>query len=646
VLNVNSSLPGRIINASKARLRAWSHAFMPSSPMAQRVESSTRSNILRPMPRRRTTQIRDTVSVQLPRARTTVPKAGIILPVVRLFVWTVGLLGFSLGNMIDAVMRRGSTQREAVRLRRVFEKAGGSAAKIGQQLSVRADLLPYAYCVELSHMLDNVPAFATSQAIAIIERNLGRRLDEVFSAFDPEPIGSASLACVYQAILKTGERVAVKVRRPRIGRMIAADLRAFGWLCNAAEALTLMRPGRTGYLVRDLRTILFDELNFRAEARYTDMFRRRSEKRGDVTAPKIYFEYSTDEVIVSELLSGIWMWELMAAVENDDHEFLHRARAMGIEPKSLARKLLSIMSREAMEESFHHADPHPANLIVLPNNRICYIDFGAIGRFSTWTKKGWRELQYRTMKGDISRMANASLYFIGDLPPADVDRLLNMTAQIFFDFVVAMISRDAEWWERSSAQIWIRYVELAQEFGLGLSVETIQLFRATLLYDSIITRLDKSINFGQEYAAYAKEIAKEAREHARNSAGKGSVGLSDTNYLALEQVADSSAQFFYKLLRGVEDPLVHFRNIVGKLSYTAVMLLRVGYLALAIAGVAALAGAISKGWFGHGVEWSALLLAVIFSNQWIALAAFVAVLVLIRHLVIRLNLPDKRVTSR
>jgi hypothetical protein len=189
-------------------------------------------------------------------------------------------------------------------------------------------------------------------------------------------------------------------------------------------------------------------------------------------------------------------------------------------------------------------------------------------------------------------------------------------------------------------------VELAQEFGLGLSVETIQLFRATLLYDSIITRLDKSINFGQEYAAYAKEIAKEAREHARNSAGKGSIGLSDTNYLALEQVADSSAQFFYKLLRGVEDPLVHFRNIVGKLSYTAVMLLRVGYLALAIAGVAALAGAISKGWFGHGVEWFALLLAVIFSNQWIALAAFVAVLVLIRHLVIRLNLPDKRVTSR
>ncbi len=123
-------------------------------------------------------------------------------------------------------MRRSSTQRSAERLRRTFEKAGPTFSKLAQQLSMRADMLPYEYCAELSKMLDRAATFPTEQAIETIERNLNRKLGDVFSAFDPTPIGSASLACVYQARLRTGERVAVKVRRPGIGLLIAADLRA------------------------------------------------------------------------------------------------------------------------------------------------------------------------------------------------------------------------------------------------------------------------------------------------------------------------------------------------------------------------------------------------------------------------------------
>src|SRR5438045_9101328 len=120
-------------------------------------------------------------------------------------------------------MGRASIQRRAARLRRVFENIGGSFAKLGQQLSLRADILPYAYCAELAHMLDKVPPFPTAQAIATIERNARRPLHEIFATFDPDPIGSASLACVYQAALRTGGRVAVKVRRPEFGRRLASD---------------------------------------------------------------------------------------------------------------------------------------------------------------------------------------------------------------------------------------------------------------------------------------------------------------------------------------------------------------------------------------------------------------------------------------
>ena len=147
------------------------------------------------------------------------------------------------------------SQRRAVRLREVFDGAGVSFAKLAQQLSLRADVLPYAYCAELSKMLDRAQAIPTAEAIAIIERSLGRPLNEMFSAFDPEPIGSASLACVYQATLKSGERVAVKVRRPGIGPLLAADLRAMDWLLILAEMLTLVRPGSTKQFRQELRTI-------------------------------------------------------------------------------------------------------------------------------------------------------------------------------------------------------------------------------------------------------------------------------------------------------------------------------------------------------------------------------------------------------
>src|SRR5205085_2193950 len=125
--------------------------------------------------------------------------------------------------------------------------------------------------------------------------------------------------CVYQARLKTGHRVAVKVRRPGIGPLIAADLRALDWILIVGETLTIIPPGIGRNFRDEFQTILFNEMNFRTEARYTDLFRRRAAKRKkDVTAPRVYFNYCTDEVMVSELVSGVWMWELMAAVDSND----------------------------------------------------------------------------------------------------------------------------------------------------------------------------------------------------------------------------------------------------------------------------------------------------------------------------------------
>jgi len=243
------------------------------------------------MPRRQPFHVVGVADVKLPLPRAVKFRPGLIQPFLRLFVWLWAFVRFFGGNTLDWLHGRASIQRRATRLREIFDHAGVSFAKLAQQLSLRVDLLPYAYCAELSKMLDRAEAFPTAEAIAVVERSLGRPLNEMFSAFDPDPIGSASLSCVYQATLKSGELVAVKVRRPGIGALLAADLRAFDWLLIFAEALTLIRPGSTKQFRRDLRNALMGELNFRVEARYTEMFRLRAEKdAAGITSPRVYFQ--------------------------------------------------------------------------------------------------------------------------------------------------------------------------------------------------------------------------------------------------------------------------------------------------------------------------------------------------------------------
>lgn len=610
---------------------------------ARERHSTASSSVVRPMPRRTISYSVDSAAVTLPRARPPVTfRSGILSSASRLFVWLWILVRFYAGNLLDVVLRRDSEKRRAVRLRRVFESGGPTFAKLGQQLSMRADMLPYAYCAELSKMLDRAAPMRTDQAIEIIERNLELPLQDVFEVFDPTPIGSASLACVYQAQLKTGERVAVKVRRPGIGPLIAADLRAAYWLLIVAETLTILPPGPSRRFREDFETILFNELNFRAEARFTDIFRRRAAKRKkDVTAPRVFFQYCTEELMVSEFVSGVWMWEVLAAVDSDDQQFLAKLRRQGIEPKALARKIVRIMNREVQEELFFHADPHPANLIIMPDNKICFIDFGAIGRFSTQTRKLFRELHYHMQKGDIGRVVNTALALLGPLPPMDVERVRYEMEKIYADAVYAFNSEDAEWWEKTQAHSWRRFLEVARQFSLPTSFESLLIFRTSFAYDTIVHRLDNKIDLFKETRSYQLERAMEARKRMKAAIRRRLRGPTDLDYLQMEEGTDMLTLFLFQMQRNIENPIVHFRNIVGKIAFIVSVFLKFAYLAGIAVVIILVADGISRRWFGHEMDWSSILeKATTFG--WVQLVVVAVILIIIRRIIIRLNMPDTR----
>jgi ubiquinone biosynthesis protein len=638
--------PQRAEKIERAVERGVSRWRASSAARTSDMQLAATDDVIRRLPRRKPVHVAGAANVNLPMARRVVFKPGIIRPFLRLLVWlSVGVRFFG-GNGVDRLRGRASIQRRAVRLRELFESAGASFAKLGQQLSLRADILPYAYCAELSKMLDQSPSFPTTQAIAIIERNVGRSLNEIFEAFDPEPIGSASLACVYQATLKSGERVAVKVRRPGIGPLLSADLRVLEWVFILAEVLTVVRPGQTKNLRQDLRIMLMGELNFRKEARYNEMFRLRAQKDGqNVTAPRVFFEYCSDEVLVNEFVSGVWMWELMAAVDRNDQEFLSDARSIGIDPTLVARGLVQTLHRQLLEHLFFHADPHPANLIVLPNSRICFIDFGAVGRFSTETRNTWRQLQYHMRNRDIERMVQSSVSLAGRLPPIDVEDVSEALEEIFADWVYAVSSTDAEWWEKSTAQNWLRYINVARDYGIPVTLETMQFFRATLLYDTIIVRLDKNIDPIHEFKQYTRQAGKEARRRVVKYMQKRLTGPTGTDYLGIEQLGDTVNQFAFKFQRRVEDPILNFRNVVGKIAYSLSVLMRIAYLMVFVVGVGLITDLISENWFGRQISWREILQKGA-AMGWIQIPVLIGALVIMRRLLVRMGEPDRQPPSQ
>jgi predicted unusual protein kinase regulating ubiquinone biosynthesis (AarF/ABC1/UbiB family) len=635
--------PGRaegIRRAVEEGIERWPQPGQPDAADEASTQPPVVADVVRPMPRRKLVHTFDAAAATLPMARRPAYRPGILYPLLRLLVWVRVYVYFLCGNATDFLLRRDSIQGRAVRLRRLFETAGGSFGKLAQQLSQRADILPYAYCAELSKMLDQAPAFPTAEAIAIIERELGRPLGDVFEIFDHDPIRSASAACVYQARLRSGERVAVKVRRPDIAQKLSADLRALDWLLILAEALTIIRPGLTATFRQEIRKSMLGELNFRAEARYTEMFRLRKRSHDDViTTKKVYFEYSTEKVLVKELASGVWMWELMAAVDQDDKVFLGKMAAMGIEPKTLAAKLLRAVHHEVLEELFFHADPHPGNIVVTPGNGLCFIDFGAVARFSTQARNAWRELHHHLREEDIGRMVNAMVTLAGPLPPIDVDSFVKALEAIFADWVYAIKSPDAEWWERGFAINWLRYVGLAQEFGVPISLETIQFFRATVIYDSIVIRLNKDIDIVQEWKTYTEWAGRAARKRTHKQVRKRLGGFTKMDYLRIEQGIDIANQFLFKLQRSVDIPVVEFRNITGKISYVMSLLIRVGYLGILGGAAAVIVDQVAKRLFGYTIDWAGLI-ETLMSYRLTQLILVVVALVLVRRVLIRLSEPD------
>jgi len=625
--------------------RAWLEAppEVGAAPTAT-AEPWPMPGVIGPLPRRK--------RITYTQARTTLPPmiknvefdAPLLRTFSRLFVWLAGFLRFALGNLNDSMRGRDSVERRAVRLRRSMEKMGPTFIKIGQQLSIRADILPYEYCRELSKMQDSVPPFKVELAIARIEQLTGKKVTDLFAVFDPVPIGSASIACVFQAQLKNGEKVAVKVRRPGIGSVFASDLRALGWMFKLAEATSFIRPGMTGNLRVELGTMLREELNYWHEARFTELFRRGARKTDQrhLTAPKVYFELSGEDVLVTELVSGVFLREILEAMDRKDEAALQAIRDRGIDLPRLAKRMIRAFYYETAESILFHADPHPSNIVVRADNSLVFIDFGACGRFSSRSQRLYERLWACFDQEDIDGMVDNAISLVEPLPPIDLQRFRKEFEALFWEWVYASKSNHAEWWERCTGQLWMKFITISRRFSVPMSLDALRLFRATFLYDSIAMRLWNDLDLNGEYAGYSRERGRRARQRiAKWTEHRLNYGPTALDYNRINDSTRFMRQLSSRVQYFLDTPDHQFAGMISKAAYGVSVALKVLVLGGGFHAVLILALGIIWSYLGQAAPIADIAEALV-SHPVYRTFAVIVTLLFIRRILFRLTDVDVR----
>lgn len=377
-------------------------------------------------------------------------------------------------------------------LRRFLERAGGSWIKLGQILAMRSDFLPLPLIEELTKLLDQVPPFPFAAARKIVEADLGRPLGEIFAEFPSVPIAAASFGQVYRAVLHSGEVVAVKVLRPGLGTIIRSDLLQLRGLALLVDTLGLFGSIRLNNQIDQLEQILREEVDYHTEA---DNIRRAVETSRYVPImkiPRVIDDLCTTRVLTMEFLSGIWMNEILAAIHGKDQGKLREFDERGLRRKLVAQRMYQIGLRQLFEIGMFHADPHAANIVILPDNVVGYVDFGIVGQMDEELADSQSRYLEAVKDGRINEAARALSESVV-IPARLQNRLPEFRAHLanqVRDWIAHLNNRDAKLRQKSIARLLRDNIRLIRANGFGLMENTMRYYRALIISDVIVLELD------------------------------------------------------------------------------------------------------------------------------------------------------------
>jgi ubiquinone biosynthesis protein len=365
------------------------------------------------------------------------------------------------------------------RLRMIFEELGPTFIKFGQILSIRRDVLPEEYVSEFEKLQDAVPPFSYAEVARLIAEEFGRDVKDVFEEFASEPLASASIAQAHLARTKTGQEVIVKVQRPQIRQMILQDLAIMEHLARlSARRIPESRRYDPVGLVEEFRKTILLELDFRREGRNADRLRQHLRDMPGIVIPQVFWEYSAPRVLTIEYMVGQGLREALGRSAEDRHR--------------IAANLYEAFLKQIFEDGFFHADPHPGNLLFLPDGRVGLLDFGIVGRVSRDRLAGLVTILLAIMEQDVEALLDECIGL--GLMPADLDR---QTIQYEIDELLAE-HLDLPLRDISLGHILETLFEMGRKHRLKVLSNLVLLGKTMMTLEAVIRALDPAFALVEE----------------------------------------------------------------------------------------------------------------------------------------------------
>ncbi len=376
------------------------------------------------------------------------------------------------------------------RLRRACEELGPTFVKLGQLAAARTRILPLEFTDELAKLQDQVSPLPFSAMRIVIEEELDRPLIKVFASVEETPIGSASIAQVHRAKLLTGEEVVIKVQRPGIQKTVREDLAILRQLASLAEAhLPEWRLHQPVALVDELARSLEKEMDFTSEAAHLERFAWQFRDEPTIYLPTVFLELTRPRVLVMEYVNGI---KVSKIGELD---------AAGFDRGELSSRIADLVMKQIFTHGFFHADPHPGNLRIMPDRRVCFLDFGMMGYLDLRTREAFVDFVWGIARRSETSVATALL----KLTESDTEPERGMFETDVAEFMHRHFYRAAG--EIHFGNLVAQLARLTGKHRLRLPPDLVVMLRALSLTEELVRQLNPEHNL----IAQAKPFMKRTR---------------------------------------------------------------------------------------------------------------------------------------
>ncbi len=435
------------------------------------------------------------------------------------------------------------------RLRLAFEELGPTFIKFGQILSTRPDLIPHEYIEEFKKLQDDVSPFSSEEAKEVVEEELKKPIMELLDEFDEKPLAAASIAQVHRATLRDGLQVVLKIQRPNIRKNIEADIDILFNLARLFESYIpeskLYNP--TGIIEEFAKTIR-REMDFTREGHNIQRFTANFKDDPTISAPKVYWELTTNKVLTMEYVKGIKI---------TDFKKLEEA---GLDKKQIAVNGASSVLKQIFTYAFFQGDPHPGNILVKEDNVIVVLDFGMFGRIDEKTKEQIADILIAVIKKDIDKIVKTFL---------DVGVIAEeVNIREFRLDIVDFLERyyDVPLSQLELSEVLNEIVQVVARHRIKIMPEVMLLIKALVTIEGIGRDLDPEFNMVEHAKPFAEKLIRE-RISPRNIIKNIVKTSQDVNEL-LRVLPGETLQIVRKLRKGtleIDLKLRHLENLVAKL---------------------------------------------------------------------------------